>query len=355
MRSYEEMVDDTMIRIKNSTNITNDGATSVTRNIVESIVSEIDIMNYEIDTVKSAINPESAVGEDLDNLYKIFQIYRKPATCTRGVVTFYVSNTNNTNIIIPKGTIVSTIIENDNFIEFKTTADAILRADTLEVDVDIIAIEPGYNNIAPNVISVMPQPVPLIEGVRNKSTVTGGANIEGDDAYLSRAQSSIQALGGGTISAIVGSIKSIPEVVDAVPKDMNRGVGTLDVIVTTSSMPTSADIIKIIEQKIRDNKSAGINVQYVAPTIIKQDIKITLDNVDSIQVDIAKQSILEYTQKLQLGESFIISQMESKIISSINDSNIDVHTILPANNIDVEDTQIIRINTVIINGVKVYG
>lgn len=354
IRDFNTMVSSTIDRIKNTTPITNDNVNSVIRNIIESIMVELDINYYQQQKLYNSISIDDATGNDIDRLVSRYGILRNNAMNVYGVATFYVTNANDTDILIPQGTIISTKIDtNGDVIEFETINDATLYTGELAVDVDIVSVEAGYISLSPNTLVVMSTPINGIEGVKNQSSIIGGKDEESDEEFRNRISDALYNYGTATNSSLSSALLNLNTVDSISILDMNRGVGTTDIIVSTTTLPPTQEMMDEIDQAIYDNKAAGIDVLAVYPNIVEINVDITLNTDNSVTISLAKDAIVNYINNLKIAETFIIKQMESNILSSINDNTIDITTNLPVSNIIPGQLEIFKNGTITINGVIV--
>lgn len=359
IREFETMVDETLQRIVNANiGITNTIPGSVIRTIIESLLAEVDIQNYTIDQIYKAMNIDTAVGEDLDAIVAILGVVRKQATYAEGTVVFGRSDLYATDIAIQYAQIISTKQNNNgSIIEFIVTDDdAKLIAGELQTAVNIRAMEPGNIYLPANTITVMNTPIIGIEYVTNSIEFSGGSNQETDDELRHRAKQALAGLGRGTNTALRSALLGINGVVDAIVMDMNRGVGTADIVVITNEMPPQTALKNEIDSVVSITKSAGINVGIIYPTIKTQDIAITITNVSGATlpqelIDRAGNAIINYCNNLLVGDTFIVSQLERAIGNAINDVDTDIVTITPSSNVIPTSTEVIRYGDITINGV----
>lgn len=359
IREFETMVDETLQRIVGADiGITNVYVGSVIRTIIEAIMAEVDIQNYSIDQIYKAMNIDTATGEDLDAIVAILGVTRRSATYAEGTVVLGRSDPYESDIAIEYAQMISTRQNtNGDIIEFMITdEDLKLPAGQLEVTANIRAIEPGSIYLPTNTITVINTSIIGIEYVTNKVELVGGTNTETDDELRYRAKQALAGLGKGTNAALRSAIISIPGVVDAVPMDLSRGVGTSDIVVVTNDIPPSTALMNEISDVVRITKAAGIDVGIVYPTISTQNIVITVVNtlgtaISSDDIDKAGTAVLTYCNNLSIGDILIISQLERAINNAINNSDIDVTVKTPSSNITPTSTQVIRSGTITINGV----
>jgi uncharacterized phage protein gp47/JayE len=353
MKDFETMVSDTLYRIASSTNITNINPGSVIRTIVESILAEVDIEYYQINKLALAMDINTATGEDLDGMIKIIGVTRNNATkCVTGV-TFGRSTAFQSDIAIPYGTIISTKPDNDGtVIEFMVSrTNEVLIAGQLTVIVDCIALVAGSVYIPTDTLTIMNSPILNIEYVTNVSDISGGTNTETDSSLRTRAKNSLFLLGKGTMSSLESAIMDIDGVNYAKCIDKNRGVGTVDIIVVTASIPSSEELQLEIEGVVEATKAAGIDTSVLYTSI--KNVVIDISTTGFTNASVIKSGILKYTNTLNAGSPFIINQMERYILNECNSPDMDILTMEPTHNIITTVTQIARADTITVNGVVV--
>lgn len=364
MREFETMVDETLQRIVDANiGITNIIPGSVIRTIIESLLAEVDVQNYTIDQIYKAMNVDTATGEDLDAIVAILGVTRKQATYAEGVVTFGRSDPYDTDIAIQYAQMVSTKQNNadGSTFEFIVTEDnARLPAGELQVTVGIKAVEPGNIYLPINTITVMNTPIIGIEYVTNMTEFVGGSNQETDDELRYRAKQALAGLGKGTNTALRSALLDINGVVDAIVMDMNRGVGTADIVVITNEIPPQTALKNEIDDMISITKAAGVNIGVIYPTIKTQNIVVTITSISGVtlsqeSIDSAGNAIINYCSGLSVGDTLIISQLERAIGNAINDIDTDIVTVTPSTNVVPTSTEVIRHGNITINGVVWNG
>lgn len=359
VREFETMVDETLQRIVNANiGITNILPGSVIRTIVESLLAEVDIQNYTIDQIYKAMNIDTATGSDLDNVVSILGVIRKPATYAEGTVVFGRSDVYASDIAIQYAQMVSTKQNNANnaTLEFIVIDDdAKLSAGELKTIVNIRAIEPGNIYLPENTITIMNTPIIGIEYVTNEIELLGGTDQETDDELRNRAKQALAGLGKGTNTSLRSAVLGLAGVVDAVIMDMNRGIGTADIIVVTNEIPPAVSLQNQISDTISMTKAAGINIGIIYPAIKTQNINVTITNITGIQltqdiINSAGDAIVSYCNGLSVGDTLIISQLERAIGNTINNTDVDVVATIPNANVVPTSTEVIRCGTITING-----
>lgn len=359
-REFETMVDETLQRIVDANiGITNTIPGSVIRTIIESLLAEVDIQNYTIDQIYKAMNIDTATGSDLDAVVAILGVIRKQATYAEGTVVFGRSDVYATDIAIQYAQMVSTRQNNNGNISYEFIViddDAKLEAGDLQTTVNVRSTTPGSMFLPVGAITIMNTPIIGIEYVTNLVEFIGGSNEETDDELRERAKQALAGLGKGTNVALRSAILDLDGVVDAIVMDINRGVGTADIVVITSELPPSEVLANEIDYTISITKASGIDVQAIYPTIRTQNIAVTITDITGAPlaqdiVDITANAIVNYCGSLSVGDVLIISQLERAIGNAINNVDIDVVVTTPNTNVKPTSTEVIRSGTITVNGV----
>jgi uncharacterized phage protein gp47/JayE len=359
IKEFDQMVADTLQAIVDKrVGITNTGAGTVIRTITESILDNTDMTNYYIAYVYHALGIDDAEDEDLDRLVSILGVVRNSATFAIGMVTMYTGDEMaQYDIPIPYGSIISTRQDSSgNIIEFMVSDNnTVLLANTDRVDVNVIAVTAGHTYIPAGSLCVLNSSISGIQSVANTAEINNGEDVESDNDLRVRVKTISKSFGRCTDSAIKLAVEGIVGVLSCTVLDMMNGVGTTGVIVSTSIVPPPAELVAEIDTMVKATKASGIAAFVVYPTIKYIDIVITINGV-SFDDDTVIGTISDYINSLDIGQSFIISQAERKVgniidINYSNNDDADVIITSPASNQVPASTEIIRVNTITINGV----
>lgn len=145
---------------------------------------------------------------------------------------------------------------------------------------------------------------------------------------------------------------SVDGVTAAYVYPLRRGLGTVDVVITSADGLPSAEIIAATQAYIDDVRPVTAkNCLVLGPTIktVDTDIEVSLDGVT---IDVARENIIstltDYINKLPPGEPFIRSQAEMLI--SIVTGVVDRVIVSPTSNVfpDVSETVVewIRVGSI---------
>ena len=222
-------------------------------------------------------------------------------------------------VIIPTGTVVSTSSTNPkNIVSFETKQDVYMerkQEGKWEATIDILAIDPGtYGNVIAGSINVMPKPPIGVDRVINRSNTEGGSDFEYDDDLRERAKKILDEKGKATGLSLQTAIDSIEGVNSTKIIDMPDEIsGIVKVIVDGGDS-------KEIEKTIEETKAAGIKVEFDRPMFVLLDMRVILlvkKNIFNKEQIIAsaEKHIRNYLSSLKIGNSLIINQLISLLLS----------------------------------------
>ena len=183
--------------------------------------------------------------------------------------------------------------------------------------------------------------------------MSGGTDQESDTELLDRLLDIIRrAPAGGNKYDYRRWAMSVDGVTAAYVYPLRRGLGTVDVVITSADGLPSAEIIAATQAYIDDVRPVTAkNCLVLGPTIKTIDLVIQV-SLDGVTIDVARENIIstltEYINKLPPGEPFIRSQAEMLI--SIVTGVVDRVIVSPTSNVfpDVSETVVewIRVGSI---------
>lgn len=183
--------------------------------------------------------------------------------------------------------------------------------------------------------------------------MSGGTDQESDTELLDRLLDIIRrAPAGGNKYDYRRWAMSVDGVTAAYVYPLRRGLGTVDVVITSADGLPSAEIIAATQAYIDDVRPVTAkNCLVLGPTIKTIDLVIQV-SLDGVAIDVARENIIsaltDYINKLPPGEPFIRSQAEMLI--SIVTGVVDRVIVSPTSNVfpDVSETVVewIRVGSI---------
>lgn len=361
MKTYDEIVDSTLQGlIDKNVGITAANNGSVIRSLIEVLAEEEDTTNYFVEYVYRVMNINNCRGEDLDRAAVIFGMTRIPAKPAVAEVTFYTGDEPAKNDIeIPYGYIVSTRPDyNGDVYEFEVIdTQAILKAGEMSITCTVQCTTSGLININAGAICILSESLQGIDSVSNDLDINGGTDTETDKEFLERIQNIKETQGKCTDAAIESAINAINGVTKCSVKSLYAGNGTTGIIIVTDQVPAPQSVVDDITKTANEFRASGVRPILVFTDTKLIDINITID-VDSSKYATISNVITKYCNSLISGQSFIVNQMERKILNALDttsadNDDLDIITNSPKANVTATDEQIIRADNIIINGTKV--
>lgn len=217
-----------------------------------------------------------ARGEVLDALGEFAGVYRIEALPAATMIRFSLKEAVNQNIIITKGTRVTS----DYSRYFNTTETAVLQAGSLYTDVEAESTEggTGYNDIPVGEINVLVDLIPFIDGVANLTATSGGGDIESDEDLRERIRlaPASRSTAGPKNSYKYYAISADATVADAYVDSPTPGVVVITPILYGGEMPDQSILDKVLAACSADDvRPLTDKVEVTAPTTQSYDIELT--------------------------------------------------------------------------------
>lgn len=217
-----------------------------------------------------------ARGEVLDALGEFAGVYRIEAMPAVTTIRFSLKEAVNQNIIIPKGTRVTS----DYTRYFATTETAVLQAGTLSVDIEAESTEGGsnYNDIPEGEINVLVDLIPYIDAVSNTAETSGGGDIEGDEDLRQRIRlaPASRSTAGPKNAYKFYAVSADATVADAYVDSPSPGVVVITPILYGGEIPGQDVLDKVLAACNADDvRPLTDKVEVAPPSTQSYDIELT--------------------------------------------------------------------------------
>lgn len=186
----------------------------------------------------------------------------------------------------------------DDTCQYVTTQEAVLTAGTTSITVPAEAtIEGRDGNCAAEKITVMITPPVGISRVINPNPFTGGGNSESDESLRKRVLESWSCIPNGNNSATFTEIAlSFEDILKARTVPLNRGAGTVDIIVVAKDGKFNFALQLEISNQLKTHFPAGINL-YVREA---DRYEISLSALIKVKENFSEEAVVEEcTDRLQ--------------------------------------------------------
>ena len=279
------------------------------------LAAQVYALYVQADWVTRQAFPQTAEGEYLDYHAQLRSLERKPALPAQGTVRFTAGEAAQSDRTVPEGTVCMTA----GLVRFATTQAAVLPAGELTVDVPVQALEPGTagNVSAQTVVSMAVAPMG-IASCTNPQAFAGGADGEGDEELRARILDTFRRLPNGANAAFYeqGAL-SFDQVAAAAVIPKPRGLGSVDVIVSTLAGTPGEELLEQLQDYFEQRREIAVDVQVKAPTPVTVNVAVQVKakgGWDKTQVLDQVEGALEswFDGKL-LGQDVLLARLGSLI------------------------------------------
>ena len=279
------------------------------------LAAQVYALYVQADWVTRQAFPQTAEGEYLDYHAQLRSLERKPALPAQGTVRFTAGEAAQSDRSIPQGTVCMTA----GLVRFATTQAAVLPAGELTVDVPVQALEPGTagNVSAQTVVSMAVAPMG-IASCTNPQAFAGGADGEGDEELRARILDTFRRLPNGANAAFYeqGAL-SFDQVAAATAVPRPRGVGSVDVIVSTLAGTPGEELLEQLQDYFEQRREIAVDVQVKAPTPVTVNVAVQVKakgGWDKTQVlDQVEETLESWFDGKLLGQDVLLARLGSLI------------------------------------------
>lgn len=327
-RTFEQIVVDLCNALRQKDiGLTNFSTGSVIRAIVDTVSSEVEMINANLDGLNGSFNLDNRAGEELDFIGDMLGIYRKDPTTAMGEVTFYTGDAPATrDITIPAGYVVASCIvsEEDESYEFEVVSATTLASGTKSVTAVVQAVESGAVSIPIGNLNVLSTTLSGINSCMNEHAIISGSGVQSDDEYRDRIRNSRKSIGG--YSALKEAIESVDGVKKAFITDHPTQAGTIEVTVaydSTNSTYNTTNVYPSVVSAVVDNKPVGIKYTIGTPTYHTFAVTVTTSaQLTATQQNKIKQMLDNYADSVEPYGTFYNTRAEQMINNYLQEFGI---------------------------------
>ncbi|HAN43836.1 MAG TPA: hypothetical protein DCP97_00450 [Ruminococcaceae bacterium] len=342
MESYETILKAMNDKYKSLTGFEPDDASDIGIRL-RVLAGELANAYAQLNEFKAQIFPHTATGEYLDMHAKCRGLERKSAVAASGCVRFYRSTPSAENITIPAGIICST--SGENALRFETTQQAVLYAGSLYADAPARAVEAGAkSNVAANTVNIMITPAQGVSSVSNILPFCGGSDEESDQTLRNRLIQSYSNISNGTNSAFyLKEALSFDFVSSAYVLPRERGLGTVDIIVSKNGALLDSGELKQIQDRMNELKEISVDVlvRNAEPISASIEIELAAQNGYSFASVAAecKNAAESFINSLGVGKPLLLAMLYKQLMCCGGVYNCRI--ISPAEDLRINSTQIL--------------
>ena len=322
--------------------VPNDGCDMMVR--LYALAAEVQSLLAQADWVLDQSFPQTAQGQYLDYQAETRALTRIPAE--KGVLRFSAPSAAVTDYEIEAGSVAMTT----GGVRFETTEKATLQKGETYVDVPARAVEAGANgNAIAGAIHLMSVYPVGITQCTNPEAFSGGSDEESDEKLRERVLESYKRLPNGANAAFYEQeAMSFPNVAAAKAVGRARGIGTVDVYVSTHAGAPGEALLDEIETALQRKREIAVDMEVKAPTekTVNVTAELTAEQGWTMQeiTDAAKVALQAYFTGERLGEAVYTAKLASILYGVEGVKNC--HLLLPSEDVSVGATELPVLGTV---------
>lgn len=251
------------------------------------------------------------------------------------------------------------LAEKNGFLELRVllryeneTGEAVLLKGETYVDVPASAVEAGAsgNAIAGAIHLMSVYPVGITQ-CTNPEAFSGGSDEESDEKLRERVLASYKRLPNGANAAFYEQeAMSFPNVAAAKAVGRARGIGTVDVYVSTHAGAPDEKLLGEIEAVLQKKREIAVDVEVKAPTekTVNMSAELTAEQGWTMQeiTDAATAALQAYFTGERLGEAVYTAKLASILYGVEGVKNC--HLLTPSADVSVSATELPVLGTVTI-------
>lgn len=312
------------------------------------VASQIFALYSQSDWVLRQCFPQTAYGSYLDNHGTMRGLSRKDASTATGYLRFSTSQANSQDMEIPAGTVAMTA----GLVRFQTVETGVLPAGENWVDVRAEAVEPGAGgNIGSGMIISMAVPPVGVAACSNPSEFVNGTDAEEDEGLRSRILETYKRLPNGANAAFyLQEALSFERVTSATVIPRSRGIGTVDVVIATSSGLPEEDLLLEVLAHLQERREIAVDVEVLAPSLrtlnLSLDVTAGDDYTQEEAVAETKEAIEAWFDGTRLGCTLMEAELGNRVYQCKSVANYQINTNLKDYTIETDELPILGTLTV---------
>lgn len=275
------------------------------------VAAQIYALYVQADWVNRQCFPQTAQGEYLDKHAQLRGLERRAAVAAEGILRFETDQAPSTDLAIPAGTVCMTA----GLVRFETTQEAVLQAGETMVETTAAAVEPGASgNVAAGTIRAMAVAPVGVSRCTNPEGFSGGLDEESDQELRERVLETFQRMPNGANAAFYEqSAMSFPQVAAAAVVSRPRGVGSVDVVVSTAAGVPDSELLEELQAHFEERREIAVDVLVRAPEVQDVDVTVQIQTAANRDGETVRQAVEQavrgWFDGRQLGQSILRARL----------------------------------------------
>lgn len=299
------------------------------------VAAELETLWAQVQWTLNQSFPQTASGDLLDLHAQARELERSSGDAAQGHIRFEIDEARSEPITIASGTVCL----NAGGLEFVTTAEATIEAEELYCAAHAACKTKGIigNVPAESVIYMALAPIGIAR-CYNPEAFLGGTDDESDDGLRTRVLESFASLPNGSNKAFYETEARNTDGVAAVcvlPK--NRGLGTVDIIISSFDGVPSAELVSSVKDKLETRREICVDVEVFAPTAVTVPVSVAIKAEDGFDYDTVAANVsaalTQYFSGKLLGKDVLLAKLGYVVFGVDGVSNYSI--LLPSADIIV--------------------
>ena len=309
------------------------------------VAAQLYALYVQADWVGRQCFPQTAQGDYLDKHAQLRGLERRAATAAVGVLSFETDHPPEADLSIPEGTVCMTAAQ----VRFETTEAGVLKAGQTSAQVRARAVEPGAGgNAAAGTVRAMAVAPVGVSRCTNPEAFSGGLDAEGDESLRERVLETFRRMPNGANAAFYeqGAL-SFDEVAAASVLPRSRGIGTVDVVVSTHSGQADPALLEQLQTYFQSRREIAVDVQVRAPEQVKVDVTVRIQPAEGSDRETVaagvEAAVRNWFSGERLGKPVLLAQLYSLVFSCGGVANCKLAA--PADDVEIAAHQLTVLGT----------
>ena len=300
------------------------------------VAAQIYALYVQADWVNRQCFPQTAVEDYLDLHAQLRGVERRGAVAAQGIIRFETDSAPAADLTIAAGTVCMTA----GLVRFETVEDAVIQAGQTWGETLAAAVVPGAaGNVAAGTIRAMAVAPVGVNRCTNPEGFSGGVDGESDEELRARVLETFQRMPNGANAAFYQQgAMSFPQVAAATVIPRPRGVGTVDVVISTAAGVPDSTLLQQVQDYFDERREIAVNLVVRAPEVLDLDLSIEVSAAKNYDIDTVldnvETALRSWFDGRRMGENVRLAQIGALVFGVEGVENYVITA--PAADLEVE-------------------